>query len=205
MTSEHLASSADQATQLAREIGFPVVLKIESPDIAHKTEAGGVLLGVQDEDGVRRGYDQIIASAKKYNPDAEITGVLVQEMVSGGREMILGMSKDADFGPAVAVGLGGIFVEVLKDVTLGVPPLTERDSRLMLDRLRGKAILEGARGAAPADVDEVVKILGKFSQLCIDLRDVVSEIDINPLLVFDQGQGARVVDCLIVPESNGNA
>ena len=205
VTSENLASSADQATQFAREIGFPVVLKIESPDIAHKTEAGGVLLGVQDEDGVRRGYDQIIASAKKYNPDAEITGVLVQEMVSGGREMILGMSKDADFGPAVAVGLGGIFVEVLKDVTLGVPPLTERDSRLMLDRLRGKAILEGARGAAPADVDEVVKILGKFSQLCIDLRDVVSEIDINPLLVFDQGQGARVVDCLIVPESNGNA
>ncbi len=205
VTREKLATSANQAAQFASEIGFPVVLKIESPDIAHKTEAGGVLLGVKDEDAVCQGYDRIVASAKEYNSEAEITGVLVQEMVSGGREMILGMSKDADFGPAVAVGLGGIFVEVLKDVTLGVPPLTERDSRLMLDRLRGKAILEGTRGAAPADVDEVVKILGKFSQLCIDLQDVVSEIDINPLLVFDQGQGARVVDCLIVPESNGNS
>jgi acyl-CoA synthetase (NDP forming) len=127
-------------------------------------------------------------------------------MVSGGRELILGMSKDADFGPAIAVGLGGIFVEVLKDVTLGVPPLTERDRRSMLSRLRGAAILDGtgARGAGPADVDAVVDILGKFSQLCIDLRDDVSEIDINPLLVFERGQGARVVDCLIVPAANGD-
>jgi acyl-CoA synthetase (NDP forming) len=147
-----------------------------------------------------------LENARRYNAAAEITGVLVQEMVSGGRELILGMSKDADFGPAIAVGLGGIFVEVLKDVTLGVPPLTERDRRSMLSRLRGAAILDGtgARGAGPADVDAVVDILGKFSQLCIDLRDDVSEIDINPLLVFERGQGARVVDCLIVPAANGD-
>lgn len=204
VTREQLATSPDEAANAAARIGYPVVLKIESPDIAHKTEAGGVLLGVSDEAAVRGGFERIIASAAAYNPDAHVAGVLVQEMVSVGREMILGMSQDSDFGPAVAVGLGGIFVEVLKDVTLGVPPLSERDGRSMLDRLRGKAILEGVRGSAPADVDAVVDILGKFSQLCVDLRDDVSEIDINPLLVFDRGAGARVVDCLIVPAANGN-
>ncbi len=205
MTRERLASTADEAASAAIEIGFPVVLKIESPDIAHKTEAGGVMLGVKDESAAKDGFDRIVANARRYNPEAEITGVLVQEMVSGGRELILGMSQDSDFGPAVAVGLGGIFVEVLKDVSLGVPPLGERDSRAMLSRLRGSAILDGtgARGAGPADTDAIVDILGRFSQLCIDLRDVVSEIDINPLLVFDRGDGARVVDCLIVPGSNG--
>jgi acyl-CoA synthetase (NDP forming) len=207
VTEETLATSADEAAAAAREIGYPVVLKIESPDIAHKTEAGGVLLGLSDESSVRSGFEQVVANARKYDPNAEIAGVLVQEMVSGGRELILGMSQDADFGPAIAVGLGGIFVEVLKDVTLGVPPLTERDSRSMLSRLRGASILDGtgARGAAPADLDAVVDILGKFSQLCIDLREDVSEIDINPLLVFDRGSGARVVDCLIVPKPNGTA
>jgi acyl-CoA synthetase (NDP forming) len=120
-------------------------------------------------------------------------------MVQGGRELILGMTQDATFGPAVAVGLGGIFVEILKDVQLGVPPLTKSDGQGMIDRLRGKAILEGARGQAPADIDAVTSILSRFSRLCLDLRDEVAEIDINPLLVFEEGQGAKVVDCLIVP------
>lgn len=199
VTREKLATTADAAVAAAREIGYPVVLKIESPDIAHKTEAGGVLLNIADDEAARRGFDQILANARNYKADAQIAGVLVQEMVSGGRELILGMTQDAAYGPAVAVGLGGIFVEVLKDVALGVPPLSDYDSRAMLNRLRGKAILEGTRGAAPADTETVVEILGKFSQLCLDLRDKVSEIDINPLLVFDQGSGARVVDCLIVP------
>ncbi|MHB8645102.1 MAG: acetate--CoA ligase family protein [Thermomicrobiales bacterium] len=203
VTREQIAKTADAAVVAAREIGYPVVLKIESPDIAHKTEAGGVLLNLADDEAVRAGFSTIIASARQYKPEAEITGVLVQEMVTGGREMIVGMTQDPAYGPAVAVGLGGIFVEVLKDIALGVPPLTVHDSRAMLDRLRGKAILEGVRGAAPADTDAVVEILGKFSQLCLDLRDVVSEIDINPLLVFDRGKGARVVDCLIVPGTNG--
>ncbi len=203
VTRERLATNADEAVAAAREIGYPVVLKIESPDIAHKTEAGGVLLGIGDDGAVRSGFETIVANAWKYKPEAQLGGVLVQEMVSGGREMIVGMTRDPAYGPAVAVGLGGIFVEVLKDVALGVPPLTEHDSRAMLGRLRGAAILEGTRGAVPADRDAVVDILSKFSQLCLDLRDVVSEIDINPLLVFDQGKGARVVDCLIVPGTNG--
>ncbi|MGI8691022.1 MAG: acetate--CoA ligase family protein [Thermomicrobiales bacterium] len=203
VTRERLATSADEAVAAAQAIGYPVALKIESPDIAHKTEAGGVLLNIADDGAVRTGFETVIANAWQYKPEAQLGGVLVQEMVSGGREMIVGMTQDPVYGPAVAVGLGGIFVEVLKDVALGVPPLTEHDSRAMLGRLRGAAILEGTRGAAPADTDAVVDILGKFSQLCLDLRDVVSEIDINPLLVFDRGAGARVVDCLIVPGTNG--
>ncbi len=201
VTRETLATTADEAVAAANAIGYPVVLKIESPDIAHKTEAGGVLLNIGDEGVARAGFETILANARRYKPEAQIAGVLVQEMVSGGRELILGMTQDAAYGPAIAVGLGGIFVEVLKDVSLGVPPLSADDSRAMLQRLRGAAILDGtgARGAGPADTDAVVDILGRFSQLCIDLRAVVREIDINPLLVFERGGGARVVDCLIVP------
>lgn len=203
VTRERLATTADESVAAAREIGYPVVLKIESPDIAHKTEAGGVLLNMTDDAEVAYGFAKVVENARQYKADAQIAGVLVQEMVSGGRELILGMTEDAAYGPAIAVGLGGIFVEVLKDVALGVPPLTERDSRAMLGGLRGAAILEGARGAGPADTESVIDILGKFSQLCLDLQGSVAEIDINPLLVFDRGQGARVVDCLIVPRANG--
>lgn len=199
ITPEKLAMSAEEAAHVAMEIGGPVVLKIESPDILHKTDAGGILLNVSDPDAIRAGYEQIIANAKRYDPNATINGVLVQQMAQPGREMIVGMTRDHDFGPAVAVGLGGIFVEVLKDVQLGVPPLGPSEARAMLDRLRGKAVLQGTRGQPPADIDAVVDILGRFSLLCQDLGDLVEEIDINPLLVFDQGKGALVVDCLIVP------
>jgi len=199
VTGERLATSADEAVAAAQAIGYPVVLKIESPDIAHKTEAGGVLLDIDGDEAVRDGYAKIVAAAKAYDANARISGVLVQQMVQGGREVILGMTQDPTFGPAVAVGLGGIFVEILKDVVLGAPPLTTGEGREMLGRLRGRAILEGARGAAPADLDAVAGIVEKFSRLCLDLKDEVAEIDINPLLVFDEGQGACVVDCLIVP------
>jgi acetate---CoA ligase (ADP-forming) len=207
VTRERLATSADEAVHLAEQIGYPVVLKIESPDILHKTEAGGVVLGLTSDDAVRSAFEQILDNTRRYTPDASINGVLVQEMAPPGREMILGMSQDPTFGPAVALGLGGIFVEVLKDVQIGVPPLRDVDARGMLSRLRGYSILEGsgARGAAPADVDELIRIVTRFSQLCIDLADVVSEIDINPLFVYDQGRGARVVDCLVVPKADTTA
>jgi len=199
VTQERLVTKAEDAVAAGDEIGYPVVLKIESPDIAHKTEAGGVLLSLANGEAVRAGFQQVVDNARAYNASAEISGVLVQEMVQGGRELILGMTQDATFGPAIAVGLGGIFVEILKDVQLGVPPLTGNDARQMVDRLRGKEILEGTRGQAAADINAVTGILSRFSRLCLDLRDEVAEIDINPLLVFEQGQGAKVVDCLIVP------
>ncbi len=201
VTSETLATSANEAVNAAREIGYPVVLKIESPDIVHKTDAGGVLLNVSGDEAVRAGFSQIMENAQAFDPEALLSGVLVQEMVSGGRELILGMTQDREFGPVIAIGLGGIFVEVLKDIALGVPPLCEHDGEAMLQRLRGKAILEGTRGDAAADIPAVLDILSRFSQLCIDLKDDVAEIDINPLLVFDEGDGATVVDCLIIPVS----
>jgi acetate---CoA ligase (ADP-forming) len=207
VTREGLAATADEAVIAARAIGYPVVLKIESPEITHKTDAGGVLLSVADDRGARESFDRIVASARRYNPAAEIRGVLVQEMIggeSGQHELILGMTQDPTFGPAVVVGLGGIFVETLKDVALGIPPLSERDARAMLSRLRAAPILqgEGARGQGAADLDAIVDIVGRFSQVCLDLRDLVSEIDVNPLIVFSRGNGAKVVDCLIVPQRN---
>ena len=196
---EELAANVEQALAAAQRIGYPVALKIESSDIAHKTEADGVLLNLTDDAAVREGFARIMLSAATYAPSAALSGVLVQEMAHRGTELILGMSQDPSFGPAVAIGLGGVLVEVLKDVQLGVPPFAERDARDMLGRLRGRAILDGVRGAPPADIEEVVRIIMCFAQLCIDLRDDVAEIDINPLVVFEHGTGAKVVDCLIVP------
>jgi acetyltransferase len=200
VTRERQAATADEAVHAAEEIGYPVVLKIESPEITHKTEAGGVLLGVNSDEAVRDGFGRIMASAARYAPGAQLSGVLVQEMAPPGRELILGMTRDQQFGPVVAVGVGGIFVEVLKDVALGVPPLDQSDAVAMLDRLRGKAILEGARGAEPADIAAIIDIIERFGQLSLDLADLVAEIDINPLIVYSAGQGAKVVDCLIVPQ-----
>ncbi|MGA7668847.1 MAG: acetate--CoA ligase family protein [Nitrolancea sp.] len=202
VTREHLATTPEEAVAAARSIGYPVVLKIESPDILHKTDAGGVLLDMGHDDDVRDGYTRIMTAARAYAPTADILGVLVQEQIAPGHELILGMTQDATFGPAIAVGLGGIFVETLKDLSLGVPPLRERDAREMLSRLRAAPVLEGrgSRGRGSADIDALVQTLLRFSQLCLDLRDDVAEIDINPLVVFGQGQGVKVVDCLIVPK-----
>ena len=202
VTRERLATTPEEAVAAARSIGYPVVLKIESPDILHKTEAGGVRLDIGNDDDVRDGFARIMSSARDYAPAAEILGVLVQEQIGPGHELILGMTQDATFGPAIAVGLGGIFVETLKDLSLGVPPLRERDAREMLSRLRAAPVLEGSgsRGRGPADIDALVQTLLRFSRLCLDLRDDVAEIDINPLVLFGQGEGARVVDCLIVPQ-----
>jgi len=199
-TREILARSADEAGDAADEIGYPVVLKIESSDILHKTEAGGVMLNVRDRAEACAGFSAVLSHAASYDATADIAGVLVQEMAPSGREMIVGMTQDPAYGPAIAVGLGGIFVEVLRDVALGVPPLSARDCESMLGRLRGSAVLDGVRGAPPADRQAIVDILQRFSTLCHDVQDMVAEIDMNPLLVFERGCGATVVDCLIVPK-----
>jgi acetate---CoA ligase (ADP-forming) len=205
VTREEIAATAGEAVARSREIGYPVALKIESGDIPHKTEAQGVLLNQGTDSDVAAGFQQIIDNARAFAPDAHLTGVLVQEMMRPGHEMLLGMSQDPDFGPAIAAGFGGVWVETLRDTSIGVPPLTMRDAWSMLQSLRGYPILEGsgARGAAPADLDALADILTRFSQLCVDLADLVEEIDINPLVVFEHGGGARVVDCLIVPRGGG--
>lgn len=195
---EQLATSAAEAAAIAREIGFPVVLKIVSPQIQHKTEAGGVLLALADEAAVAEGFATIMENARRYQPDAELQGVSVQEMVGGGRELIVGMVNDPQFGPAVVVGLGGIYVEIMKDSALRLPPIAPTDARAMVESLQGYPLLSGARGLAPADVDAVVETLSAFSQLCLDLRDDVEAIDINPLVVLPAGQGVKALDCLVV-------
>jgi acetyltransferase len=197
VTTETLAADADSALLAAKKIGYPVVLKIESPNIAHKTEAHGVEIGVDDDDAVRAAFDRIVTSAKAYNPKAQINGVLVQEMVRGGRELIVGMTQDPQWGPTIVVGLGGILVEVLKDIATRIAPVRRCDAEEMLRELKGGKILSAFRGQAAADIDAVIETVMRFSQLCLDLKEEIHEIDINPLLVFARGKGVKVVDCLI--------
>jgi len=199
VTPERVVTSAAEAARAAQEMGFPVAMKIVSPQITHKTEAGGIALNVASADEARVAFERIIHNARNYNALAELQGVSVQEMVRGGRETIVGMISDPQFGPGIVFGLGGIFVEILQDAVLRVPPLDADAAREMIDSLKGAAILKGTRGQKPADLSAIVDVLLKFSQLCLDLRGAVQEIDINPLLVLDEGQGAKAVDCLVVP------
>jgi acetate---CoA ligase (ADP-forming) len=199
ITHERVVTSAAEAAHAAQEMGFPVAMKIVSPQITHKTEAGGIALNVARADEARAAFERIMHNTRHYNAQAELHGVSVQEMVQGGRETIVGMTSDPQFGPGIVFGLGGIFVEVLRDSVLRVPPLDAAEAHEMLDALKGAAILKGARGQKPADLNALVEVLLKFSQLCLDLRGVVQEIDINPLLVLEAGQGAKAVDCLVVP------
>jgi acetyltransferase len=192
VTREQLCTSADEAVAAAAEIGYPVVLKLEAPGLLHKTEAGAVILNVTDPTSLRVGFEHLRALNV---PDAR--GVLVQEMVPAGVELMLGMTRDPQFGPVIAVGLGGIFVEILEDVQLLLPPVSEQEVRAALQRVRGSQVLYGARGRAPADIDALVQAILNFSHMCLDLQDRVDEIDVNPLMVLPQG--VRAVDALIVP------
>jgi acetyltransferase len=194
---EFLAASAEEAVAMANRIGYPVVLKIESPEITHKTDAGAVEIDIRSDAEVRAAFNRMTSNAKAYSPTAQINGVLVQEMIRGGREMIIGMTQDSQWGPTIVVGLGGIFVEVLKDIAIRVAPLNSSDVETMLHELKGEKILQSFRGQPAADSAAIIDAVLRFSQLCVDLKDEIEEIDVNPLLVFDNGKGAKVVDCLI--------
>ena len=197
IAAESLATDVEEAVAIARTMGYPVVLKIESPEIAHKTEAGAVEININSDAEVRTAFTRIISNATAYNPVARIGGVLVQEMLHGGREIFIGMTQDRQWGPTVVLGLGGVLVEVLKDISMRVAPVSRFDVEEMLNELKGVRILQGFRGRAAADIDAMIDIVLRFSQLSVDLKNDVDEIDINPLLVFDNGKGAKVVDCLM--------
>jgi len=155
-------------------------------------------LNIRNKNELIDAYDQILANAKKYNSKAEIRGILVQEMVQDGREVIVGISQDPHFGPTIIFGLGGIFVEIFKDFSLRVAPITRDDAEEMVREIRGYNILEAFRGKRKADIGAIIDTLLRVSQLSIDLGNSISEIDINPLLVFDEGKGIKVVDALVV-------
>ena len=197
---EGLATSADAAAQLAEKLGFPVVLKIVSPDILHKTEAGGVLVGVEDAAAARRGYDTIVANAKKYNAVAQISGVQVQQMLpTGAQEVIVGAVTDQSFGKLVAFGLGGVLVEVLKDVTFRLAPASREEAFSMLDGIQAAEMLKGVRGSEPVDREALAAIIEGVSQLVTDFPEI-SEVDLNP--VFATPKGATAVDVRILVDFN---
>ena len=192
---EGVASSAADAAKLADGMGYPVVMKIVSPDILHKTEAGGVIVGVKDAAAAREGYDRILASAKKYKADAKIEGVQVQQMLTGGTEVIVGAITDGSFGKLVAFGLGGVLVEILKDVTFRLAPATKQDALSMLDGIQATEMLKGVRGGDPVNRDALADVIVKVSQLVSDFPEI-SELDLNP--VFATKQGAIAADVRIV-------
>lgn len=197
VTKEQLATSEKQAAEIAAKMGYPVVLKIDSPDIMHKTEAKAVKLNLKNSDEVKAAYNEIIANSRKFMPGAVIKGVLVQEMAPAGREVILGVSVDPDFGPTVMFGLGGILVEVLRDVSMRVVPVSRPDAEAMLSEIKGKKLLGNFRGMGEADTGAIIDAILKLSRLAEDLGDTISEIDINPLVVFEKGKGARALDALV--------
>ena len=194
----HLAHCADEAVEFASSVKYPVVLKIESPDIPHKTESGGVKLGLGDADAVTAAYRDILESVKRFNAAARIEGVLVQQMAPAGLELILGVSRDPTFGPVVSVGLGGIHVEVLRDIAHGIAPVDSAQATAMLQELRAFPLLKGVRGAGPRDIEAIVDTIVRLSWFAHDLRDDITELDINPLRALETGKGVRLLDALIV-------
>jgi acetyltransferase len=195
---ERLGRNLKETRDIASEIGYPVALKVVSPEITHKTEAGGLKLNIRNEDELGKTYDKIMRDVRNHKPNAEIRGMLVQEMVPPGKEVIIGVIQDPQFGPMVMFGLGGVFVEVLKDFSLRHAPLKERDAWEMVKEIKGYKILEGVRGEKRSDQEAIVSALMAVSQMAVDLKGAISEIDINPLIVYPEKGGLKAVDCLFV-------
>ena len=198
VTRERLANTAADAAGIARELGTAVALKIESADVPHKTEANAIRLNVNGDAGVARAFDEVMAAARRYQPSAKLDGVLVQEMAPAGVEAMLGVASDPTFGMVVVAALGGIHVEVLRDLAYRIPPLTTADAHAMLRELRAYPIFAGVRGAQPRDLDALCDAIVRLAWLAHDHADTVAEIDINPLTVLENGAGVRVVDALII-------
>jgi acetyltransferase len=198
VTDTQLAKSEDEAVALAKKVGFPLVMKIVSPDILHKSDAGGVKVNIKDEAAVRDAFKTIMANAKKYKADANIHGIAIQEMAPMGTEVIMGSINDPTFGPTMMFGLGGIFVEVLKDVTFRVAPIADDQAVEMIGEIRGAPILAGVRGEAPRDRKALAETITKYSDLILDMQDEIAETDANPVLVYEDGKGLKVVDARMI-------
>jgi acyl-CoA synthetase (NDP forming) len=192
-----LANNEKEAAELAEELGFPVVLKIVSSDIIHKSDAGGVMVNLRNKVEVQTAYEKILENAKKYKAAAKITGVLVQEMAPQSTEVIVGTIKDPQFGQTLMFGLGGIFVELLKDVTFRIAPITLEDAQEMITEVKAYPLLKGYRNTRPADIDAIITILLNTSRLVMDNQEI-NELDLNPVMAYEKG--AKTVDARIILE-----
>ena len=190
-----LAKTAEEAVNAAKKFGYPTVLKVVSPDVTHKSDVGGVRLGLDSPEAVTAAFAEIVAAVKKHQPDARIEGVAVQKMARPGIEVIIGMSKDPQFGPVLMFGLGGILVEVLKDVAFRIVPLEPRDARQMVREIKGFPVLQGFRGQEAADLEALEKLILKVSTF-VEAHPEIEELDLNP--VFAYKDGAIAVDARIV-------
>ena len=192
-----MAQSVEEAVHAAETLGYPCVLKVASIDIAHKTELGALRLGLENRAAVQKAYDEMLANVRGKKPEAKIEGVLVQKQISG-IECLLGIARDDQFGPILVMGLGGVFVEILADVAIRIPPISAAEARRALESLKGKKVFSGVRGASPADIDALAEMAARLSWLACDLRDEIAELDLNPVMVLPSGQGAIAVDALVV-------
>jgi acetate---CoA ligase (ADP-forming) len=197
-TQERLATSAAEAAEAASALQYPVVLKIASPDLPHKTEAGGVVLGLQNPQSVAVAYDQIIRSARRYKPDARIEGVLVQKMAPRGHELVIGMVNDPTFGPIMMVGMGGTMVELMDDVVHRPAPVDAAEAAEMLGSLKSARLLTGFRGAAPIDITPAAELIANVSRAALAYRDRVAEMELNPVILHQDGSGLTIADALIM-------
>jgi acetate---CoA ligase (ADP-forming) len=193
-----MANTVDEAVSKATAIGYPIVMKIVSPQILHKSDAGGVKVGIENNEECKAAFEEIMANAKDYNADAEIHGVVIQEMAPWGTEVILGSVNDPTFGPSIMFGLGGIFVEVMKDVTFRVAPINQSQALDMINEIKSAPILKGTRGESPKDIDALSTTIANYARMIVDLRDEIDESDANPVIVYDEGDGVSVVDARII-------
>jgi acyl-CoA synthetase (NDP forming) len=191
------AATVDEARAAAEQMGYPVAIKVISEHISHKSDVGGVQLNLRNGPAVEEAFEDMLRRIRQFYPEVKIDGVLVQPMVTGGQELILGGRQDPNFGPVVLIGLGGIFVEVFEEAVLRVAPITPREAGEMIDELRGAPILKGARGHKPSDIGAVSDALLRLSQLLIDFPEI-RELDINPLRVFQEKHGCRALDARIM-------
>jgi acyl-CoA synthetase (NDP forming) len=186
-----------ECVQVANKIGYPVVLKISSPDIVHKVDVGGVELGLKNETEVRNAFQKIIGNVKRAKPGVVIQGVTVEQFVKDGKEVIIGSKRDPQFGPLLMFGTGGIYVSIFHDVSFRLAPISEFDANEMIDSTNASKILSGVRGEMPQDKEAVVDCLKRMSQLVTEIPEIL-ELDVNPLLVFEKGKGCKAVDARIV-------
>ena len=197
VTQLKIAQTVEEAANYSKEIGYPTVFKILSPDVIHKFDVGGVMLDINSPEDAKIAYNQIIQNVKTHKPNAKINGILIQEMAPASTEVIVGAIKDPQFGPTIMFGLGGTFVEVMKDVSFRIAPITEEDAKEMITEIKAYPILQGYRGQSRRDLEEITKILLNTSRLVVDFLEI-KELDLNPVMVYSKG--AKTVDARIILE-----